>query len=98
MFALLAQKELLHHLLDFRFIVVFALCAMLSALSVYVGVQDYARRIQEYSGTSKDNRQALQSFLDRGVVHALIWGGYQWNRRPEVLSPVVYGLSGVLGQ
>ena len=99
MFGRLVQKELLHHLLDFRFIIVFALCALLSALSVYVGGLNYARRLQEYSVVSENSRRAFQeASLDKGRLLDLIWLGYRWNRRPEVLSPVVYGLSGILGR
>ncbi len=98
MFGRLVQKELLTHLLDFRFIAVFALCALLSSLSVYVGGRNYDRRLREYTSVSESNRRAFQeSSLDIGRLYDLINIGYRWNRRPEVLSPVVYGLSGTLG-
>ncbi len=99
MFTRLVQKELLHHLLDFRFVVVFALCAVLSALSLYVGGRNYARQLREYNVVSENNRRAFQeASLDKGRLFDLVWVGYPWNRRPEALSPVVYGLSGVLGR
>jgi ABC-type transport system involved in multi-copper enzyme maturation permease subunit len=98
MFGRLVQKELLHHLLDFRFIAVFALCALLSVLSVYAGNRNYARELQEYNAVSETNRRALQEWLDKRNTGEFLWKGYFWNRRPEALSPVVYGLSGKLGQ
>jgi len=53
MFGRLVQKELLHHLLDFRFISVIALCVVLSALSVYGGGRNYTRHLQEYDAVSE---------------------------------------------
>ncbi len=98
MFARLVQKELLHHLLDFRFIAVFALCALLSALSVYVGGRNYLQQLQQYHAVSEKNRGSVQVSLERNRISDLLWTGYRWNRRPEALSAVVYGLSGKLGQ
>ena len=99
MFGRLVQKELLYHLLDFRFLVVFALCVLLSMLSVYAGGRNYARRMQEYNAVSLKNRQAFQGpLLEGGSLRDLINIGYFWNRQPEVLSPVVFGLSGTLGR
>jgi ABC-type transport system involved in multi-copper enzyme maturation permease subunit len=97
-FGRLIQKELLHHLLDFRFVAVFALCALLSVLSVYVGGRNYTRQLQEYAATAENHRKSLQVYIDKGNLNWLRGNSYRWNRRPEVLSPVVYGLSGVLGQ
>ena len=99
MFGRLVRKELLHHLLDLRFLVVFALCALLSVLSVHVGGRNYSRRLQEYSEVSESTRQAFQKgSLSKGRLWDMTWVGIRWHRRPEVLSPVVYGLSGALGQ
>ena len=98
MFIRLVQKELLHHLLDFRFLVVFALCVLLSVLSVHVGVRNYLRELKEYDTVSQANREELQGWLKRGDDYRFESWGYAWNPRPEVLSSVVYGLSGVLGR
>ncbi len=92
MFGRLVQKELLHHLLDFRFILVFALCALLSGLGTYVGIQNYLQQLEQYQMVSDKNRGAYSTLFD------VEWNGYRWNRRPEALSPVVYGLSGDLGR
>ncbi len=97
MFARLVQKELLSYLLDFRFIALFAICALLSALSVYVGTRNYVTRLQEYNAVSESNRRTAQEWLQSNLTE-FEWMGYGWNRRPEVLSPVVHGLSGVLGK
>ena len=98
MFGRLVQKELLHHLLDFRFISVFALCALLSVLSVYAGTRTYLSQLQEYNTVSEWNRNRIKSLLERKNLYSLKEFGFSWNRRPEVLSPVVYGLSGTLGR
>ena len=66
MFGRLVQKELLHYLLDFRFIAVFALCVLLSGLSVYAGGRNYARRMQEHNAVSLKNRQAFRGHCWRG--------------------------------
>ena len=95
MFGRLVQKELTQYLMDFRFIAVFGLCVLLSALSVYVGVENYAQQMREYQATSQTHRQDLQAGLDnRDTPHR----GYRWGRRPEPLSPLVFGLSGKLGR
>ena len=100
MFGRLVQKELMDHVLDFRFLAVFALSALLTALSLYVASRNYASQLREYNETAENHRAALQSYIDQGNLNDFKgWGGgYRWNRRPAVLSPVVYGLSGNLGQ
>ena len=98
MFTRLVQKELLHHLLDLRFVAVFAICALLSALSIYVGSQNYLLQLRDYAQVSETNRRTLQEVTNRGNLWQFLWVGYSWNRRPEALSPVVYGLSGTLGK
>ncbi|OGG54967.1 MAG: hypothetical protein A3F84_27480 [Candidatus Handelsmanbacteria bacterium RIFCSPLOWO2_12_FULL_64_10] len=98
MFTRLVQKELLHHLLDFRFLFVFTLCVLLSILGVYVGIRNYARQLQDYHAVSDLNRKIIQVSIDKGEIIDLDVGGYRWNRRPEVLSPLIFGLSGTLGK
>ncbi len=98
MFGRLVRKEMLHHLLDLRFVVVFGLCTLLSALSVYVGTRTCADAIREYNVVSEANRQAALKWLEGGSLYSFSIMGYRWNRRPEVLSPVVFGLSGTLGR
>ncbi|OGG55486.1 MAG: hypothetical protein A3F84_18745 [Candidatus Handelsmanbacteria bacterium RIFCSPLOWO2_12_FULL_64_10] len=94
MFSRLVQKELLHHLLDFRFIAVFALCALLSVLSVYAGTRTYLYQLQEYNTISERNQRYAESFRRSRSVYWLKEFGFSWSRRPEALSTVVYGLSG----
>ncbi len=99
MFRRLLEKEILSHLLDFRFVAVFSLCALLSVLSVFVGGQNYARRLKEHSAVSESSREAFQKgSVDKGRLNDVFKIGYRWNRPPEVLSPVVHGLSGFLGR
>ena len=94
----LIQKEILHYLLDFRFVSLFALCALLSALSVYVGIRNYRLQLREHNAVTQSNRKVLQEWLDKKELLGLLRQGYRWNRRPDVLSPLVYGLSGKQGQ
>ena len=98
MFSHLIQKELRHYMHDFRFVAIFVLCASLSALSVYVGGEKYRQQLREYMTVSQSNQNRLRTTLEKGYISNLWWFGYNWNRRPEVLSPLVYGLSGKLGQ
>lgn len=98
MFVRLLQKELLHHLLDHRFVATFALCGLLSVLSVYVGTQNYLLQLRDHNGVSEANRRALQATLDNKGLHQFRWVGYDHNPPPEVLSPLVHGLSGTLGR
>ncbi len=99
MFGRLVQKELLHHLLDLRFLLVFVLCVLLVSVGTVSGVRNHLEQRQQYRAVSKRSQDALQTSLERGRLHDLYKsGGYRWNRRPEVLSPVVYGKSGGLGQ
>ena len=98
MFFRLIQKELLHHVLDFRFVAIFALCTLLSVLGVYVGIRNYDRQLQQHNAVSEYNRARMQERFEKNSLWDLIRQGIHWNRRPEVLSPVVYGMSGELGQ
>lgn len=98
MFTRLVEKELRHHLLDFRFQAVLVLCLALSLLSVVVGQRTYRRGLQEYGAVRASNQGDLSQWMERGMFVQFSSYGYRWNRPPEVLSPVVYGLSGVSGQ
>ncbi len=98
MFGHLVQKELRHYMLDFRFVAIFVLCALLSSLSVYVGGEKHRQQLREYMTVSQSNQDRLRTTLEKGYISNLWWFGYNWNRRPEMLSPLVYGLSGKLGQ
>ena len=99
MFRRILQKELLHHLLDLRFIAVMALCVLLSLLSVYVGTRTYQKQKVEYSTAFERNRSHIENITQhRGWLRPLLAYGYTWNRGPETLSPLVYGMSGKLGQ
>ncbi len=98
MFVHLLRKELLHHLLEFRFIAVLVLSVALSLLSVLVGQRNYHRELQEFNAVYESNRTDLRQWIEEGRFDTFSSWGYRWNRPPEALSPVVYGLSGVLGQ
>ncbi len=98
MFRRILQKELLHHLLDLRFIAVMTLCILLSLLSVYVGTKTYQKQKDEYSTAFERNRSHIKNITQHSWLRPLLAYGYTWNRRPETLSPLVYGMSGKLGQ
>ena len=61
MFRRILQKELLHHLLDLRFIAVMTLCILLSLLSVYVGTRTYQKQKEEYSTAFERNRSHIEN-------------------------------------
>ena len=71
---------------------------LLSAVSIYVGYQNTLLQLREHTAIAEHNRSSLQVRLDKDDLHGLRHQGYNWNRRPQVLSPIVYGLSGTLGQ
>jgi hypothetical protein len=98
MFGRLVEKELRHLLVDLRFVAVFGLCTLLSALSVYVGGQTYRAKLREHGVVSEANRRAVQKLLEGKSLWNVASKGYRWNRKPERLSPVVFGLSGTLGR
>ena len=94
----LVRKELTGYLLDLRFVLAFGLCALLAVMSVYVGGTNYVRQLGEYSQTAESHRQTLESYKENRQLNYLRVVGERWSRRPETLSPIVYGLSGKLGQ
>jgi len=77
---------------------VFTLCALLSALITVVGIQSYSTEQTEY-GEATEKRQAERERLqESGHLLSFRGTGFLWNRPPEPLSPIVNGLSGVLGR
>ena len=98
MYGRLVEKELLSYLLDRRFLAVCGLCVILSGLSVYAGSRNYSRQLEEYDAVSESNRQSLETYREGKRISFLVLIGYKWNRRPEVLSPIVFGLSGSVGR
>jgi hypothetical protein len=96
----LIRKELLGYLLDFRFVAIFLLSVLLSVLSVDVGVKNYGHRLEQQRVVSSANKARLATALEKGGgrgVWDLTRQGIIWNREPETLSPVVFGMSGKLG-
>ena len=98
MYARIVKKELLHYLLDLRFIGVLALSTLISLLSIYAGIRTYSKQSQQYDTVFEKNRSYMKRSIQSNNLWALQSYGYPWNRRPEVLSPLVYGMSGKLGQ
>lgn len=98
MFGRMLSKELLHSFQDLRFMATAATVALLAALGTFVGVENYAQQLGEYNSVSGRNAETIDARLEGRSMFSLASYGYKWNRPPEVLSPVVYGLSGKLGQ
>ena len=98
MFARLVWKEIHHYLLDYRFISVFAVCVLVTALSVHMGILNYDRQLQDHSSSSQADRKGLDQVLASGSLMQFAGVGYFWSRPPEVLSPIVFGLSAKLGR
>ncbi len=57
---LIARKEFLLNLMNFRFIAGFILCFVLSVLSAWILTQDYAERVTEYSDEVQKHRKELE--------------------------------------
>lgn len=97
-FVHLVRKEFASHLLDLRFLVVFVLCAGLSALGVFTGVESYKSNLQEYDRAAQAQQKVLQDRMEKGNFDGLSYDGHVWHRPPERLSPLVNGLSGTHGR
>lgn len=98
MFRTLVEKELRRYLLDARFLFVLALSVGLAALSMYVGRQHFVQQLRDYDAAEASRRKEVQQKVESDDLNALSKLGYSWNREPEVLSPLVTGLSNVLGR
>ena len=71
MFVRLIQKELLHHLLDSRFAVVFAFCILLSGLGTYAGIQNHSQQRQQYQAVAVKNRELIEKVREKGGMFDL---------------------------
>lgn len=83
---LIAKKEFLLNLVNFRFIAGFVLCFILSVLSAWILTQDYAERIKEYS----DNVQKHKDDLGNSKVYSEV--KVTVDKRPEPLGLLCEGV------
>lgn len=85
------RKELLSHIVTFRFVTGFVLCALLVPISAHVLTRDYAERLDVYSLSSQAHRNELESVQVYSELKATI------DRKPSVLSILCAGLEKQLG-
>ena len=83
---IIAKKEFLLNLVNFRFIAGFILCFMLSVLSAWILTQDYAERIAEYSNDVQNHREKLESSRVYSEVKVTV------DKRPEPLGMLCEGV------
>ena len=83
---LIAKKEFLLNLVNFRFIAGFILCFILSVLSAWILTQDYAERMAEYSGAVQKHKDDLEKAKVYSKVKVII------DKRPEPLGLLCEGV------
>lgn len=79
----IAKKEFLLNLMNFRFIVGFILCFALSVLSAWILTQDYAEQMEERSGAVQEHREKLENV--KIYSELLLRGGLIVDKPPEPL-------------
>jgi ABC-type transport system involved in multi-copper enzyme maturation permease subunit len=85
------RKELLSHIVTFRFVTGFILCALLVPISAHVLTRDYVERLDVYSLSSQAHRSELDSVQVYSELKVTI------DRKPSVLSILCAGLEKQLG-
>jgi len=83
---IIARKEFLLNLVNFRFIAGFILCFILSVLSAWILTQDYAERIEEYSSDVQRHREQLEKAKVYSEVRVTV------DKRPEPLGLLCEGV------
>ena len=61
MLSTIIRKELLSHIVTFRFVTGFILCALLVPISAHVLTRDYVERLDSYSLSSQAHKSELGS-------------------------------------
>ena len=87
----IVKKELLNHIVTFRFVIGFILCAILVPISAHVLTRDYVERLDAYSLSSQSHRNELDSVQVYSELKVTI------DRKPTVLSMLCVGLEKQLG-
>ena len=89
---LIAKKEFLLNLTNFRFIAGFILCFILSVLSAWILTQDYAERLSEYSSDVQRHREQLENAKVYSEVRVTV------DKRPEPLGLLCEGVEKYLNR
>ncbi len=90
------KKEFLDFVSTPKWIFVLLICTSLILLSLYSGIRDYEREMQEYSAAMSDSRSALQNETD--------WNNIEWldavkiYRPPQPLGVLVSGIQPAVGR
>lgn len=91
------KKEIMTYFLDHRFILVLGFCILLSFLSVYVSTRNYSKSQNEYLIINRIQQERIQDSIAE-EDGTFVRNFYRWTSPPEVLSIIVYGLSGTRGR
>ena len=91
------KKEIMTYFLDHRFILVLGFCILLSFLSVYVSTKNYSKSQKEYLVIDHSQQEQIQNSIAEEDI-TFVGNFYRWTSQPEVLSIIVYGLSGTRGR
>lgn len=95
MFGVLLKKELLTNLLDFKFIVISAVCIALILLGVFAGGRSYETRMAEYTTGKSLARKTLENQPNWSMVSLL---GMTLMVPPSSLSALVTGVEESAGR
>ncbi len=91
MLSTIIRKELLSHIVTFRFVTGFILCALLVPISAHVLTRDYVERLDSYSLSSQAHKSELGSVQVYSELKVTI------DRKPTTLSILCTGLEKQLG-
>ena len=91
------EKEVLDHLLSFKFTIIFLLSTFLIILSLYTGAENYHIQKTDYDQAVQQSREDFES-QDDNSRRSLMYRGYTIHRPPSPLSTIVSGLEGNIGQ
>ena len=94
----LIRKEILTHLMDRRFLSILVLALLLGLLSIFTGLRNLSERSKEFHRVTSDTEQYQEDLIERGKAEKIRRLGISWNRPPEPLSLIVFGLEGKLGR
>lgn len=83
---IIAKKEFLLNLVNFRFIAGFILCFILSVLSVWIPMRDYAGCMEEYGNAVKKHREDLDNARVYSEVKVTV------DKQPEPLGLLCGGI------
>jgi ABC-type transport system involved in multi-copper enzyme maturation permease subunit len=95
MFGTIVRKEILENISGLKFQVVMLFSCLLIIFSVYIGIEGYQKRLEEYNTSVKNHEDMLRNHPSWPMLASL---GYNIDKPPSTLSVVAEGLEGVLGR